>query len=40
MRLMPDILAAKRDGDELTTTDFQYICNNIMQIQENSLEHS
>ena len=32
MRLMPDILAAKRDGEELTTADFQYICNNIMQI--------
>ena len=37
MRLMPDILAAKRDGDELTTTDFQYICNNIMQIPREQL---
>ena len=37
MRLMPDILAAKRDGEELTTTDFQYICNNIMQIPREQL---
>ena len=37
MRLMPDILAAKRDGEELTTTDFQCICNNIMQIPREQL---
>ena len=37
MRLMPDILAAKRDGEGLTTTDFQYICNNIMQIPREQL---
>ena len=37
MRLMPDILAAKRDGEELTTSDFQYICNNIMQIPREQL---
>ena len=37
MRLMPEILAAKRDGEELTTSDFQYICNNIMQIPREQL---
>jgi len=37
MRLMPDILAAKRDGEELSATDFQYICNNIMQIPREQL---
>ena len=37
MRLMPEILAAKRDGEELTTSDFQYTCNNIMQIPREQL---
>ena len=37
MRLMPDILAAKRDGEELSATDFQYICYNIMQIPREQL---
>ena len=37
MRLMPDILAAKRDGKELSTSDFQYICNNIMTIPREQL---
>ena len=37
MRLMPDILAAKRDDEDLTATDFQYICNNIMQIPREQL---
>ena len=37
MRLMPDILAAKRDGEELSTSDFQYICNNIMTIPREQL---
>ncbi len=37
MRLMPEILAAKRDGEELTTSDFQYICNNIMKIPREQL---
>ena len=37
MRLMPDILAAKRDGEDLSATDFQYICNNIMQIPREQL---
>ena len=37
MRLMPDILAAKRDGEELSAIDFQYICNNIMQIPREQL---
>ena len=37
MRVMPDILAAKRDGEELTSSDFQYICNNINQIPREQL---
>ena len=37
MRLMPDILAAKRDGEELISKDFQYICNNIDSIPREQL---
>ena len=37
MRLMPDILAAKRDGEELISEDFQYICNNIDSIPREQL---
>ena len=37
MRLMPDILAAKRDGEELLSVDFQYICNNIDSIPREQL---
>ena len=37
MRLMPDILAAKRDGEELLSEDFQYICNNIDSIPREQL---
>ena len=37
MRLMPDILAAKRDGKELSASDFQYICNHIMTIPREQL---
>ncbi|MBB70551.1 MAG: thymidine phosphorylase [Euryarchaeota archaeon] len=37
MRVMPEILAAKRDGEELTSSDFQYICNNINQIPREQL---
>ena len=37
MRSMPDILAAKRDGNVLTAEDFQLICNNINQIPREQL---
>lgn len=37
MRSMPDILAAKRDGNVLTPDDFQFICNNINQIPREQL---
>ena len=37
MRLMPDILAAKRDNHELSSSDFQYICNNITHIPREQL---
>jgi len=37
MRLMPDILAAKRDNHELLSSDFQYICNNITHIPREQL---
>ena len=37
MRLMPEILAAKRDGHELSAEDFQYICNNITQVPREQL---
>lgn len=37
MRLMPEILAAKRDGEILSSTDFQYICNNISSIPREQL---
>ena len=37
MRSMPDILAAKRDGNVLTANDFQFICNNINQIPREQL---
>ena len=37
MKTMPEILAAKRDGDELSATDFQYICNNIETIPREQL---
>ena len=34
---MPEILAAKRDGGVLSSTDFQYICNNISTIPREQL---
>ena len=34
---MPEILAAKRDGGALSSTDFQYICNNISTIPREQL---
>lgn len=34
---MPEILAAKRDGNALTANDFQFICNNINQIPREQL---
>tara|TARA_B100000683_G_scaffold126884_1_gene124507 strand:- start:11107 stop:12354 length:1248 start_codon:yes stop_codon:yes gene_type:complete len=34
---MPEILAAKRDGNVLTANDFQFICNNINQIPREQL---
>ena len=37
MRSMPEILAAKRDGNALTANDFQFICNNINQIPREQL---
>ena len=37
MRSMPEILAAKRDGNVLTANDFQFICNNINQIPREQL---
>ena len=37
MRSMPDILAAKRDGNVLTADDFQFICNNINHIPREQL---
>ena len=37
MRTMPEILAAKRDGHELTNQDFQYICKNIDTIPREQL---
>ena len=37
MRSMPDILAAKRDGEVLTGDDFQFICNNVSQIPKEQL---
>ena len=37
MRTMPEILAAKRDGEELTSEDFEYICNSISVIPREQL---
>jgi len=37
MRLMPEVLAAKRDGLELSSEDFQYLCNNIEDIPREQL---
>ena len=37
MRSMPEILAAKRDGKVLGADDFQFICNNIVQIPREQL---
>ena len=34
---MPEILASKRDGDELSESDFQFICNNIESIPREQL---
>ena len=34
---MPEILAAKRDGDELSQSDFQFICKNIESIPREQL---
>ena len=34
---MPEILAAKRDGDELSQSDFQFICNHIESIPREQL---
>ena len=34
---MPEILASKRDGEELFPKDFQFICNNIEQIPREQL---
>ena len=34
---MPEILASKRDGDELSESDFQFICNNIESIPSEQL---
>ena len=34
---MPEILAAKRDGEELSQSDFQFICNNIEGIPREQL---
>ena len=37
MRTMPEILAAKRDGEELNSDDFEFICNNISAIAREQL---
>ncbi len=37
MNTMPEILALKRDGKELVTEDFQYICKNIDAIPREQL---
>ena len=37
MRTMPEILAAKRDGDSLEAEDFRFICTNITQIPREQL---
>ena len=37
MRTMPDILAAKRDGEALNSVDFEFICNNISTIPREQL---
>ena len=34
---MPEILATKRDGDKLSESDFQFICNNIESIPREQL---
>jgi thymidine phosphorylase len=34
---MPEILATKRDGEELTSEDFEYICNSISVIPREQL---
>ena len=34
---MPEILASKRDSDELSESDFQFICNNIESIPREQL---
>ena len=34
---MPEILASKRDGDKLSESDFQFICNNIESIPREQL---
>ena len=34
---MPEILASKRDGNELSESDFQFICNNIESIPREQL---
>ena len=37
MRLMPEILAAKRDSEALSSSDFQFICNNINEVPKEQL---
>ena len=37
MRSMPEILAAKRDSEALSSSDFQFICNNINEVPKEQL---
>ena len=37
MRTMPDILASKRDGEVLSSDDFQFICENVEKIPREQL---
>ena len=37
MRSMPEILAAKRDSETLSPSDFQFICNNINEVPKEQL---